>query len=204
VTSLLIGAVIGTVTTLLWNAILHPRIVGRSLAELLAADISLRLQAVLAEQLQAGENPRTIPQRNPVPTVVFRAVVGRVAELPREIVGDVVLTYQIFERLNETSARTNDLVERFRLFGDVQSPERSVLDKEIALSLSNYHRLLQAAGVRMNNLQPKLIAAARPWWSIRWQGAPAAQTLKGEGLASKMADLRNARDAAADAIRLDP
>ena len=191
---LVFGAMLGTLTTLLWNAFLQPRIIGRSLAEVLAADMSLRLQSIAAEKLQREHSARTVPVRNPVPTMVFRAVVGRIAELPRGLVGDVILTYQIFERLNETSDRANALIDRLREVESTDATTAGSLNTQLAECLANYERLLDNSGTRINDLQPRLIAAARPWWSIRRIGAPPPQSVTAEDLLPKMDELRRARD----------
>jgi hypothetical protein len=184
-----IGAMTGSVATLIWDGVFKPILAARSLAEVLASDVSLHAQAVVAELVQLRQNPKRVPVMRPIPTHVFQSLVGRVGELPREAVGQVLALYRVFERMNEISDRANTVYARIRELPDCD-PSYSTLKGQLAEEVALYGRFAENARDRINVVQPLLIKAAIPRWSPRFWQAPEPQSLDSKEVQSKVKVMR--------------
>lgn len=185
--AILMSAAIGSAATLAWESFAKPRIVGRSLAELLLNDLSLQLQTLSMELAQRLERPRTVPLRRPVQTQVYASVIGRVAELPMPLVGGVVATYRVIERLNDIGAIAQDALVKYR--AHVGTPSEADDEHDLARALAMYDSFIRDAMHRISLVQPQLYAAAFPRWSLRRRHAPALATMDGEAFAARLRDL---------------
>jgi hypothetical protein len=184
----IIGALAGSFATLAWEAFIRPLRESRSFAEVLAADISLHAQAVLAELLQIQANPRIVPLLRPMPTALFAAIVGRIGELPRKLVGETLALYRILERLNEISERANEIYGSLKNLPE-GDPAYPVLEAQLAESIALYGRFMENAKARINHVQPRLVKAAMPWWSPRFWTGPRPTTLKTEDMGKLIEDM---------------
>lgn len=193
------GAAIGSAATLAWESFARPRIVGRSLAELLLNDLSLHLQAVTMELAQRTERPQTVPLSRPMQTQVYSSVIGRVAELPMPLVGGVVATYRVIERLNDIAAMAQDAFKRYR--EHIGTPGEADDEHDLARALALYESFLRDAIRRISLVQPQLHAAAFPRWSLRRRHAPGLTTTDGEPFAARIRDLEETVKRNADEIK---
>lgn len=191
--SLLAGAAVGSLTTLWWEGFLKPRIVGRSLAELLAADLSLQLQRLAAERSQLEQAAKHVPSPLPFPTVVYAAVISRVGELPPPIVAETIVMYGILDRLNQAAARAGGFLEQLEQ-AEEPSDAAVVAEHRLKRELAQWPLLLDNALQRAKALQPKMIATARPWWSLRHRSAPPVKELDHGSVSARVAELRDAVD----------
>jgi hypothetical protein len=161
----------------------------RSLAEVLASDVSLHTQSVVAELVQLQQNPKHVPVKRPIPTDVFQSLVARVGELPREAVGHVLALYRVFERMNEISDRANTVHTRLWQLPDGDS-SYSILKDQLAEEVALYGRFAENARDRINVVQPLLIKAAMPRWSPRFWRAPKPQSLDSKEMQLKAEAMR--------------
>lgn len=183
-----IGAVVGSIATLAWEAFIRPKRDARSLAEVLAVDISLHAQAVAAELIQIQAHPKLVPLPRPMPTALYLAIVGRVGELPRTLLGDTLALYRILERLNEISERANTLHAQLKTLpaDDVTYP---ILKDQLADNVALYGRFMENAKARINHVQPRMIKVAMPWWSPRFWTGPRPTSLKAEDMAKAVEEM---------------
>jgi hypothetical protein len=199
--TILISTLIGTVSALVVEAAVKPRVTRRSVAEMFATDLSLHLQAIAAELSQVVENPKRVPLPRPMPTVLFVANVTRLGELPREVIGDLVALYRVLDRLNEIAEHASGALRR--LEESEQKDERLHASREddLASTLATYRRFLENALQRANALQPRIIAVAMPWWSPRFWGSPAPVSLRAEDMARRVSEMRATHDVDKERIK---
>lgn len=200
---ILLGAALGFFATVVAEAFVRPRLARRSLAELLANDLSVHMQSIVTELAQRTMNKRSVPLPRPFPSPVYSAIVSRLGELPAQLVGEVLLVYRLIERLNEIASRASAALGRMQ---DADAIDRAVpahLEEEVASNLASYDRFLRNTGERMNALQPKLIAVASPWWSPRFRKANPPQSIDAEALTRRVAEMKAEQDRSAAQIRSD-
>jgi hypothetical protein len=200
-TTIIVSTAIGTVSALIVEAAVKPRVTRRSVAEIFATDLSLHMQAVIAELAQVADNPKRVPLPRPMPTVLFSANVARIGELPRTIIGDLVALYRILDRLNEIADRAGEALRSLEGIGSSDETTRTIREDDLAGDLALYRRYLENAVQRMNSLQPRIIKVATPWWSPRFWFTPAAQMLNSAELTRRVFEMRSSHDAAKEEIK---
>jgi hypothetical protein len=204
----IIGGLAGSALTFAWELFLKPLMAGRMLAEVIAADLSLQLQAIAANLAQVRANPRTIPHRKPVPTVVYAAIASRLGELPRDVVGETILMYRSFERLNEVAELAASIFEQMEVAEErADQTQLAVLTRRLHREVAQYHAMLEGSLARMNELQPKMVAHAMPWWSLRFWRARKAENLPlktvTDMVEKRQADLEQRQATLRDLNRID-
>ncbi|MBK8058531.1 MAG: hypothetical protein IPK33_11910 [Gemmatimonadetes bacterium] len=175
--SLLAGLFGGAGATLLWELVLRPKREQRSIAEILAAEVSLNLQ-ILAGMIVRADAKR-IPGDFHLSTYVFDAAIDRIGELPTDDVGDVVLFYNQLHDLNRKAALFWRSVDDLRAL-PADSPHRAIVTAELDSTIATFYGSINRTVTRANILQPRLLRAARPWWSLRRPTIGTTELLKVE------------------------
>ena len=176
----LVTALVATAVTLLWEAWIRPAAASRSVAELVAVDLGRQANAIMTDRQRRIRDPRAIPATGPVTTQLYAAALHRFGDLPRGTVPDVVAVYRDFERLDVSAARAGALHERLAgtTAGDAR---RGVIEHQLAEELAAWDRTAAAALGVLHAVQPRLIAAAAPWWSARYWMAPRPEPMATPG-----------------------
>jgi hypothetical protein len=178
----------------MWEGFIKPRLVTRGLAEVLAADISLHAQSVAAELVQLRENPKLVPVHRPIPTQVFEAVIDRIGDLPRDLLGPTLGLYRVFERMNEMAARANIAFARIKE-AEQTDPALQVIRARLNEEVALYGRFAENAKDRINVIQPLMIKAAMPWWSVRFWGSRKVGVVDTQKMARLATEMRTEHEA---------
>lgn len=179
----IVAAIAGSAVTLAWEGFLKPKLAGRMLAEMIAADLSQHLQSLEATRLQLRANPRTVPYRWPAPTLIYTSIVSRLGELPRDVVGRTIQLYRTLERLNEVADQAANIYERLELLkaGD-DAGTRAILSAQLARETAQFEILVDGALARMQEVQPMMIGHAMPRWSPRFWGSSEPESVKSKSI----------------------
>lgn len=202
--NIVLGAAIGSLAAVISEAFVRPRLDRRSLAELLAVDLSVHMQAIVAELAPYEHNNRSVPLPRPFPLPMYPTIVARLGELPAEIVGDALLVYRLLDRLNEIASRAAAAFERMKGADASGEAIPDHLEEDLASNLASYVRFLRNAAERVNTLQPKLIAIASPWWSPRFRRTPRPEYLDAGELARRVGEMKLEHEQNVREIRKDP
>ncbi len=145
---------------------LKPRLLARSLAEIVAADLSMLVSSVAHDLGVRASAPRTIPMAQLFPLELYTAVTSRLGELPSDTIIHVIATYRIFAKLNEAAvaARANYAVPRDPAASDAR---REAAEKRLKVEITRYGLQLDQAKEFVNRIHPKFLRTSRPWWSPR-------------------------------------
>ena len=81
----IIGALVGSGVSLLWDGFLRRRLEARNLAEVLTAETSLNLQLLHSRTATRKVNPRSVPSFFRLYGDVYRALIPRLGELPARV-----------------------------------------------------------------------------------------------------------------------
>lgn len=171
-----VGALVGSISTLLWEAFIKPKQEERSLAEMLAAELSLNLQILGGEIAQFRQNPRTVPMRSPMQVQIYEATLSRLGQVPLPLINKVVHTYRLLYRINWSAERANLVIEALGQLPD-EDPEPTFLRTRLEDEIAIYSRFSEEAARKLNELLPNLYKHASPWWSPRFWRAPEPKTL---------------------------
>lgn len=170
ITSVVSGLFGGIGATLLWEAFLRPVRERRNVAEVLSAEVSLNLQLLAGTHIHT--RPNKVPTDFELSTSIFDSVVSRIGELPPDVVGDVILLYKYFRRLNSIPKTYEQYVDDLRATSD-NAPHLELMQSEIQQCIEVFNGHVVKAIDRTNLVQPQLLSVAFPWWSIRrWTRKP--------------------------------
>lgn len=165
----LLGIAGGVMTVLVWEVFLRPVREGRTLAEVLSAEVSFNLQYLAAATLKADR--KSIGGDFATSTLVFESAVGQVGLLPVQLVHEVVFLYKYFAELNGYPRAYADALRDYRSY-EAGSENRAAAERELQQLIAVFQQTLTKATKRIELVQPLLVKAARPWWSIRaWRSA---------------------------------
>ena len=178
------SAAIGSLATLAWEAFLAPRIAARSLAELLAADMSFHMQTLLTEVVQRRDYPKTLPYPHPSPLRVFDALGSRLGELPEGLLRQTLNVYRTLDRLGTMAARANEAHARL-LATSESDPAYRFTKERLEREMASYALFSEQLLTELNKLQVPLLALARPRWSPRFWLAPRPKVLTEEEVREK-------------------
>jgi hypothetical protein len=197
VTSLFAGLFGGIGATFLWEAFLRPVRERRNVAEVLSAEISLNLQLLAGAHVHAKSDK--VPTDFELSTSVFDSVVARVGELPPDIIGDVILLYRFFRRLNSIPKTYEQYVDDLRRTS-TDAPYIDLMHSEVQQCIEVFNGHVVKAIERVNRVQPQLLGVAFPWWSVRrWTRKP-SQDLDLNMVADSARDAQRQRKELAQAI----
>lgn len=164
IASIIAGLFGGIGAVLAWELFVRPMVQGRAIAEVLSAEVSFNLEYLSAASLVARAN--SIPMDFAVSTIVFESVTDRIGDLPPNLVGEVVFLYRYFTELNKLPAGYGETLREFRGY-EPGSPNHQAAQRELAALIAVFNQNVQKAIARIELVQPLLLAAASPWWSIR-------------------------------------
>jgi hypothetical protein len=164
VNQILLGLFGGAGATLLWEVLLKPLRERRSVAEVLAAEISLNLQLLGAVKLYA--RPDKVPPDSELSTMAFDAIAEKVGELPPQTVAEVIFVYRYFKQLSSLPKYYSQFITDLRSTPS-DAPHRATIEQEIRGCVAVFNSHVEKAIVRINITQPLLLKVAFPWWSPR-------------------------------------
>jgi len=153
----------GAGVTLLWEGLLKPTRDRRSLARVLASEISINIQYAAGQRLYLNHNPSGIPSDFAMSDAVFEATAARIGDLPPNVIGEVVLLYGGLRDLNRIPASFALALREFR---SKSGPDQKVVQMELDSHFGVYRTSLEKFVERANVLLPKLHRIATPWFRI--------------------------------------
>jgi hypothetical protein len=195
---LLLGLFGGAGATFVWELLLKPLREGRSVAEVLSAEVSINIQLLAAAKLHASVTK--IPPDFELSTMVFDAVASGIGGLSSQTVSEVIFLYRYFKQLNELPKTYVQFVNDLRAAG-TGSVHREAIENEIRTLVDVFNGYIEKAIVRVNIAQPMLLAAAFPWWSFRSHGRPKSKELELGELAGRVIMSQAERARLAEEIR---
>lgn len=162
--SIIAGLFGGTGAVLIWELAIRPVVHGRAVAEVLSAEVSFNLEYLAAFREIA--KPNSIPMDFSLSTSVRNSVAERIGDLPPNLVGEVVFLYRYFTELNQLPIKYGETLREFKNY-EPGSPNHHAAQRELAALVAVFNQYVQKAIARIELVQPLLLAAASPWWSIR-------------------------------------
>jgi len=156
---------------------------GRSVAEVLSAEVSLNIQMLGAAKLHA--RPDKVPPDFELSTMVFDAVAAQIGGLKSQTVSEVIFLYRYFKQLNELPATYIGFVNDLRAAGSA-SPHRETIERELRTCVEIFNSYIEKAITRANIAQPMLLSGAFPWWSLRTYRRPKSKELELGELAGRV------------------
>ena len=188
----------GAGATLLWEGILRPKRDRRNVAEVLSAELSHNLQMLAAAAVNA--RPDSVPPDFALSTMVFDAVADKIGELPSGTIGEVVFVYRYFQQLNALPLAYGSSVDRLR-----ETPEDAKhyqqLRREVQSIIDVYNSYVDKCIDRVNIVQPMLLKAAFPVWSLRGWTRKKSRTLEMREMQARVANSIEHRRQHAERIR---
>jgi hypothetical protein len=189
----------GIGATMAWEIFLRPTRARLQLAEVLSAEVSHNIQMV-----GGGINTATakmVRSDFSLSTMVFDAVVGDLGLLPTALIGDVVLLYRHFGELNRLRGEYVAYVDQIRREETAGSPHVPQLKLEAQRVIDVFNGSLLKTRDRLNLVQPRLLACAFPWWSLRTWTRHRSESLDLESLRQNAQKSEAERQAFADFLR---
>jgi hypothetical protein len=174
---------------------------GRSVAEVLSAEVSLNIQMLGAAKLHA--RPDKIPPDFELSTMVFDAVAAQIGGLKSQTVSEVIFLYRYFKQLNELPATYIGFVNDLRAAGSA-SPHRETIERELRTCVEIFNSYIEKAITRANIAQPMLLSGAFPWWSLRTYRRPKSKELELGELAGRVIISQAERARLAEEIKRRP
>jgi hypothetical protein len=162
--SFLAGVFGGSGAVLLWELALRPWVQGRAVAEVLSAEVSQNLEYLTAASMLAM--PKSIPGDFSLGTAVFASLTDRIGDLPPDLVGEVVFLYRYFEELNRMPSGFSESLRELRSH-EVGSANHQACERELGAVVAVFNQTVLKAINRIQLVQPLLLKAAAPWWSLR-------------------------------------
>lgn len=197
ISTILLALFGGAGATLTWEALLKPHLDRRSLAEVLAAEISINLQ--LLGVAKVGASATKVPPDFALGMSVYSSVLPRLGVLPPRLVGEAVFLYRYFEELSRLPTRYVHLIAELRT-SDENPSLRAGLEKELQVCVNVFNSYVDKAIDRINLVQPMLLAAAFPRWSFRRYKRRRSESLSFEEIARRLALSREHREAVRRAL----
>jgi hypothetical protein len=160
----LLGLFGGVGATALWEGLVRPRRDARNIARSLSAEIRLNHERLVRAVKTREESPRSIPFNVHLSTLVFESAVEKLAELPEEVLPDLVRVYHRFTSIN---AIRNHLIGFWDQAQSTEGSAAAVLAQRIEQGLEGLDFNVQGALVECDELLPKLVRYGRftsePW-----------------------------------------
>lgn len=182
----------GAGVLLLWEVVLKPMRQGRALAEVISAEVSINLELLTAAQ-SLSKKLTGVPADLRVSTTVFESVTAQIGDLPPNLVGEVVFLYRYFIDLNAQPQAWVDGVKELRGY-QPGSPNYQATERELRRLVAIFRQCLSKAIARTELVQPLLLKAASPWWSIRGRRRSRPVSLNVEDLELRMEKAMRERD----------
>lgn len=185
--SIFAGLFGGIGAVLVWELFVRPLVQGRAIAEVLSAEVSFNLEYLTAAGLVAKSN--SIPMDFSLSTTVFDSVIDHVGDLPPNLVGEVVFLYRYFTELNKQPTGYAEALREYRgqqAAGRAGSPHQQAAERELAGIIAVFNQTIQKATARIQLVQPLLLKAAAPWWSVRGRRRREPIALDVDGLKHRM------------------
>ncbi len=162
--SFLAGAFGGSGAVLLWELALRPWVHGRSVAEVVSAEVSLNLEYLAAASMLA--KPNKIPGDFSLSTAVFTSLTDRIGDLPPDLVGEVIFLYRYFDELNRMPSHFGESLRELRGY-EANSVSYQASERELGAAVVVFNQTVVKAINRIQLVQPLLLRAASPWWTLR-------------------------------------
>lgn len=167
----ILGLFGGVGATVLWEGIVKPYRERRNLARSLATEIltnRIRLQKTFSIR---ASTPKTLPFNLQLSTLVFESVAEKIAELPEEILPELIQLYNHFISVNAIKAHLKGNLDQ-RPGADASTVE--ILKKKYLKGLDGLDSNIQASISAADKLLPKLVRYARftsePWLKVLSDG----------------------------------
>jgi len=162
---ILLGLFGGAGATLIWEVALKPRRESRSVAEVLAAEVSINIQMLGAAQVRASA--KGVPPDFDLSTMVFDAVAAQVGLLPPKVVNETIVLYRFFKQLNGFPPVYVRYLDEHREAKCSDSPYAAEIERELTSVIDVFNSSVVRAIEGANKTQPMLLKCAFPWWSVR-------------------------------------
>lgn len=196
--ALLLGLFGGIGATVLWELILKPARERRSIAEVVAAEVSINMQLLTAAQVMGSA--RKVPPDFAASTMVFDGIVSSIGQLPPAAIREVVFLYRYFHELNRIPAKYVEYVNDLRQVPKGHKGQHDQVQREIDSCVNVFNSYVDKAITRANITQPLLLKSALPWWSLRrWQHGK-SKTLSIDEAAQRVSNASSHRADLADRI----
>jgi len=179
----LLGLFGGIGAVVIWEIFIRPIREGRDLAEVLAAEVSFNLEYLVAATLRAKGTGIGVDFS--VSTAVFDSTVDKIGALPPQLVGEVVFLYRYFAELNQLPKTYAELLTQYRSY-DLGTENKRASERELQGAIQVFGQNLDKAIKRIQLVQPRLLEAARPWWSWRAWRSPKPVALDVDALQARM------------------
>jgi uncharacterized membrane protein YccC len=132
----IVGALIGSATTLLWEAVLRPRRERLSVAAAFNAEVAF-MRPTIGRYLNAADTP-PIPIDFHAPTTVYQSLSDRLGELPADLSFLLATLYSALEEANALPGHY-EAVSRRR-----ESPFGEAMNTELARLAERFQSLLRS------------------------------------------------------------
>ncbi len=99
-------------------------------------------------------------------TVVFENVAPQIGDLPPNLVGEVVFLYRYFTELNAQPEAYVAGVKELRGYA-AGSANYQVTERELRQLIAVFKQYVGKAINAIERVQPTVLRASTPWWSIR-------------------------------------
>lgn len=159
----------GVGAVVIWEIFIRPVREGRDLAEVLAAEVSFNLEYLVAATMKAKQTGIGVDFS--LSTAVFDSTVDRIGALPPRLVAEVVFLYRYFAELNQLPRAYAELLTQYRGY-EPGTENKQAAERELKGAIQAFRQNLDKAINRIQLVQPLLLAAARPWWSVRAWRSP--------------------------------
>jgi hypothetical protein len=157
----------GAGVTFLWEVFLRPSRARRSVARVLAEEVSIGLEHCAAQRLQLELTPTTLPADFQISANAFDALANQLGELPASTVGGVVLFYHQAKVMNGLPIGYGAVHNRWQALATAgDTPERKALKEELERYLLVYKMGLEKMVERANELLPQLRRLSVPMWRV--------------------------------------
>lgn len=153
----------GAGATLLWEGILKPHRDRRSLAHVLAVEISHNLQYAVGQRLYLNENPKGLPGDFRLSNLVFQSVADRVGDL-QDLAGDVVLICRQVDELNALPEGFTRALDQYLAARGTDQRREVEARAQLDSILSVYRTGLETLIGRLNAVLPQLRRRSIAWY----------------------------------------
>jgi len=165
---ILAGSVLGLFggvgATALWEGLVKPYRECRNIARSLATEIRLNRDKVNREIKARGEDPRHVPLNLRLFTGLFDSVAERIAELPEELLPDIITLYSRFVSMNALRER---LTASLQSFDESEGTQKARSEEDLESGLRWLDEGLELIAGHCDELLPKLVRYGRftsePW-----------------------------------------
>jgi hypothetical protein len=163
----ILGLFGGVGATVVWEGLIKPHLDRRNLSRSLATEILANRTRLVRALATRNSDPRKLPFSLHLSTIVFESVAERIAELPEEILPDLIRLFHQFVYVNAIRAHLKENLDQ-RPGADNATEE--VLRKRFSDGLEGLDTNLQIAIEWADELLPKLVRYSRftsaPWLQL--------------------------------------